>query len=368
MEERSRPPPPTAWLRLLHTRGINTRTLWTLLNHYPDPDHLLAAGPQELAHRMPNTGGLVNALEAARRTDVSADLEWLAAPDRHLLTRADPRFPPRLTEISDPPIALFVWGDACLLSRPQMAIVGSRNPTPYGREIAFELAHDLSARFAVTSGLAVGIDASAHAGALQAGGATLAVFGTGLGTVYPARHRVLAADIVARGGALVSEFPITTLPKRHHFPRRNRLISGLCVGTIVVEATMKSGSLITAYLAVDQNRDVFAVPGSIHSPLSAGCHHLIQQGAKLVCSVSDIVEDASPVEHGDPYYARGAPEQRLLDAMGFAPTTVDTLIRRTGLTAEQVSSMLLEMEVGGTISHCPGGDYIRLKRYKNAVE
>ena len=360
MDERSDLPPPTAWLQLLRCRSLDPRTLVTLLRHCPDPDRLLATAPSELSHQGPESRRVADALKTARHTDVSLDLEWLAGPDRHLVTLADPRYPPRLKEIPDPPVALFVRGDVRLASGPQMAIVGSRNPTPYGREIAFALARDLSARFAITSGLAIGIDATAHQGALHADGATLAVFGTGLDTIYPQRHHGLAADIVAQGGALVSEFPIATPPRRHHFPRRNRLISGLSVGTIVVEATLKSGSLITAYLAAEQNRDVFAVPGSIHSPLSAGCHHLIQQGAKLVRSLADIVEEAAPAaSFAAPARRADSPETRILAAMGFEATLPDTLIRRTGLTAEQVSSILLEMEVRGTISHCPGGGYIK---------
>ncbi len=351
------------WLRLMRS-GLNVRTLRTLLEQYPDTDHLLAATARDLEHHFPHARGVTRRLRAAQRADVSADLAWLAGAGRHLIHFHDPHYPPRLKEIADPPPALFVAGSPAALCHPQLALVGSRNPTPYGHEIAFRLAYDLSTQLVITSGLAVGIDADAHRGALRAGKSTVAVFGTGLDRVYPRRHRRLAADITARGGALVSEFPTTTPPRRHHFPRRNRLISGMSIGTLVVEATLKSGSLITAYQAVEQNREVYAVPGSVDSPLSAGCHHLIQQGAKLVGSAADILEDFEPAEGVEPRIATSALEQRLLDAMGFEAATVDVLALRTGLTAEQVSSMLLQMEVRGAISHCPGGGYLK---QKNAV-
>ncbi len=362
MDEPSDSPPPTPWLKLLRCQHLSPRILVELLQHYPDPARLLGTGPGELERLTPRARRVAAALHAVRGSDVSAELAWLAEPDHHLLTIADPRYPPQLKEIPDPPVALFVAGDACLLSAPQLAVVGSRNPTPYGRDVAFELARDLSGRFAITSGLAIGIDASAHRGALAGRGATLAVCGTGLDVVYPARHRSLATDIVAHGGALISEFPLATPPRRPHFPRRNRLLSGLSLGTIVVEATLNSGSLITADCAVEQNRDVFAVPGSIHSPLSAGCHHLIQQGAKLVRSSADIMDEAAPAAGPAPAPPGGdALEARILAAMGFAAVPPDLLVRRTGLTPGQVSSILLRMEVRGTISHCPGGGYIRVQ-------
>ncbi|MDX1655862.1 MAG: DNA-processing protein DprA, partial [Candidatus Competibacteraceae bacterium] len=273
-------------------------------------------------------------------------------------------------------------GDIQLLNWPQLAVVGSRNPTPAGRETAREFAAHLArGGLAITSGLARGVDAAAHRGALEAEGATVAVLGTGPDRVYPARNRDLAHAIAATGGALVSELPPGTAVAAEHFPRRNRLISGLSLGVLVVEAALKSGSLITARLAAEQGREVFAIPGSIHNPLARGCHNLIRQGAKLVETAADILEELGaqaglnpPVENpqADPAQGGSALQPQrdgaldedyryLLQCLGDGPVSVDALVERSTLTAEAVSSMLLILELQGFVAAAPGGLYARLK-------
>jgi DNA processing protein len=301
---------------------------------------------------------------------------WLSRPDTCLLTPADGGFPDLLREIPDPPAQLFVRGNPDTLSLPQLAIVGSRNATPGGAETAHSFAAHLAARgFCITSGLAEGIDAAAHRGALAAGGRTIAVCGTGPDIVYPRQHERLADEIVAGGGAIVSEFPPGTPVYRSNFPRRNRLISGLSVGTLVVEAGIRSGALGTARHAMEQGREVFAIPGSIHNPVARGCHRLIRQGAKLVETGGDIVEElaglleslrtdaavsggstteaAEDAAEIDPQYAL------LLTALGWDPVDVDTLVARSGLTTGEVSSMLLLLEMQGSVRALSGGRYQR---------
>jgi len=304
---------------------------------------------------------------------IEHDRQWLAQPNHHLMTFFDPDYPQLLKEIADPPLALFIVGDRALLSTPQLAIVGTRNPSSAGRENAQQFAHYLAtAGLTITSGLAVGIDAAAHQGALTSTGKTIAVCGTGLDLVYPAKHRQLAAQM-SQQGALVSEFPLGTQPNRFNFPQRNRIISGLSVGTLVVEAALRSGSLITAHAAIEQGREVFAIPGSIHNPLAKGCHQLIRQGAKLVETTDDILEDLgslikismtdikqqlekesrTPILEIDPEY------QQLLDLIGYETVSVDTLVVRSGLSIEVVASLLLMLELQSLISSQPGG-YIRI--------
>lgn len=302
----------------------------------------------------------------------------LAAIERHalrLLPATDPAYPPRLATLAGMPAVLWVRGCIESLVVPQLAVVGSRHPTAGGRRTAREFAfHFASAGLGITSGLALGIDAASHDGALLAGGRTIAVLGTGLDTTYPAENAPLAERIVASGsGALVSEFPPRTMPRRANFPQRNRLISALALGVLVVEAARQSGSLSTARWAGDQNREVFAVPGSIHSPLSKGCHELIRQGAKLVEKAEDVVSEfrhaltqqslarLSALARA-PCAGVGAmdnPAEILLDALGFEPTSVDALLASTGLSSESVASMLLILELEGRIDSLPGGRYIR---------
>lgn len=304
---------------------------------------------------------------------VDADLSWLAQDGNHLLQLGETGYPDLLSEIASPPPLLFVRGDVTLLGDPQLAMVGTRNPTPGGRETAHAFAAHLArCGLAITSGLALGIDAESHRGALAAGGRTIAVIGTGSDRIYPARHRQLAHEI-AESGAVVSEFPLGTRVLPCNFPRRNRLIAGLSVGTLVTEAAVGSGSLITARLAVDQGREVFAIPGSIHNPMSRGCHMLIRQGAKLVETADDVLEELAAVVRGL-LAANEAPESdpearpdgqplpehaRLLELMGYDPVSVDTLVERSRLTPAEVSSMLLIMELQGLVAATHGGFYLR---------
>jgi len=304
---------------------------------------------------------------------IERDLRWLDAPGRHLLTADDPRYPPQLAAIPDRPPALFVLGDPAALSRPQLAIVGSRSATAAGRETALEFAARLAAAgLVITSGLAIGIDAAAHRGALHARGITIAVCGTGLDRVYPCEHAALAVEIAANG-ALVSEFPTGTRPLAHNFPRRNRLLSGLARGVLVIEAAARSGSLITARLAGEQGRDVMAMPGSIHNALARGCHRLIKDGAALVETVEDVLETlglpvlATPANSGadrhDPVENPGgrldSGAEILLNALGFGPTDLDRLVERTGLAAQAVISKLQLLELEGRVESLAGGRYSR---------
>jgi DNA processing protein len=357
-----------AWLALLHAPGFGPARLSPLLARQPDPAAWFVTAPE----------GANEALRAyLRQPDWAAadrDLAWLEAdPARHLVPLDDPRYPAPLRASPDPPLALFVVGDPNLLAWPQLAVVGSRSATRGGIANAHEFARELAGRgLAITSGLALGIDAAAHRGALAAGGLTLAVAGTGPDRVYPARHRELAHAICAAGGALVTEFPLGTPARPGHFPRRNRIISALALGTLVVEATLRSGSLITARHALEQGREVFAIPGSIHNPMARGCHALIRDGAKLAESAADVLEelgallgDPPPQEPASQVVAAAAANDldpdhaSLLDAMGFDPVSVDTLVARTGQSPQAVASMLLLLELEGHVSSVAGGLFTR---------
>lgn len=360
-----------AWLALIRLPGIGAIRGRALLEIFGTPQRLLEA--DEHAWReagLPHTAREFLSSQSWVGT-IEPDLQWLQGTDRHLITLADSFYPPLLREIADPPLAVFVHGDPTQLSQPQIAIVGSRNPTPGGERTAQDFAAYLcGAGLTVTSGLAIGIDAAAHRGALRAGGRTLAVAGTGLDRVYPAQHGELAAAIIENGGALISEFPVGTPPRADHFPRRNRIISGLSLGTLVVEANPQSGSLITARLAAEQGREVFAIPGSIHNPLARGCHALIRQGAKLVETGQDILEELPSGAHMPSPQAvatatGSADEQNpdttsVLNSLGFEPITIDGVVARSGLTAERVSSMLVVLELQGKVVSGPGGVYSRM--------
>jgi DNA processing protein len=292
----------------------------------------------------------------------------LGQKNNTVLTLTDNDYPALLKEIPDPPPLLFVRGNPEILSLPQIAIVGSRNPSTLGLETAAAFAKTLSQHgFVITSGLALGIDAASHQGALNAKGYTIAVAGTGLDRVYPARNKDLATEIV-NTGAMVSEFPPGTLAKANHFPRRNRIISGLCQGLLVVEAAKQSGSLITARMALEQNREVFAIPGSIHNPLARGCNALIREGAKLVETTQDILEEFSQYIQQDERInttnlqtTLDLEQQTLLNRIMFSPTTIDKLVEDTGLSVEIISSMLLILELQGFVEANAGGSYTRLK-------
>ena len=307
-----------------------------------------------------------------RRLD--ADRAWLESSGCRVVPHGDKAYPPMLAETDDAPVVLFVRGAGDFLGWPQVAVVGSRNPSPAGVEHAAIFSGALARLgFAVTSGLAEGIDAASHVAALDAGGTTIAVAGNGLDKVYPVRNARLAKRIEAQG-AIVSEFPPGVPPRAANFPRRNRLISGLSLGVVVVEAALRSGSLITARLAAEQGREVFAIPGSIDNPMSRGCHRLISDGAKLVESVSDVVGElgvmlqtneaclgSTSVTHMDSAQNKNASieEKTILSALGGDPASVDKLVERTGLTAEKVSSILLALEIDGCVASAPGGLYSR---------
>ncbi len=294
---------------------------------------------------------------------------WLDAPDRHLVEADSPDMPELLRQITDPPTLLYVVGKKDALLQPALAIVGSRNPTRGGIENAYEFSRHLAGcGFCIVSGLAQGIDSAAHRGALDAGGQTVAFLGHGIDRVYPAENRDLAQRIAAQG-ALCSEYPLGSPPRREHFPRRNRLISGLSLGTVVVEAARRSGSLISARLAAEQGREIFAIPGSIHNPLSRGCHQLIKQGAKLVESAEDIISELGPLfEHfvksaNAPAIAteysieRDSDYESLLAVLSYDPASADQLALHSGLTIDQVSSMLLILELEGKVQMQAGGRY-----------
>jgi len=287
--------------------------------------------------------------------------DWLARPDHTLVTLADAHYPPRLRHIPDPPPLLYVAGDAALLAHPALAVVGSRSPTPRGAADARAFSRALSeCGLCIVSGMAVGIDAAAHVGALEGGARSIAVVGTGVDRVYPRGNAELARALSARG-ALVSELPLGTPPLRANFPRRNRIISGMSLGCLVVEAAMHSGSLITAKQAADQGREVFALPGSIHSPLAKGCHWLIKQGAKLVENAADVLEelgmDAPLADAHSPAPRMDTREAQVLEALGSESLSVDALCERTGLTADVASAMLLALELDGHVARLPGGFY-----------
>jgi DNA processing protein len=361
----------SAWLKLARVPGIDAGSASSLIAHFGGPAAFLAATAADLAAAGVSPEGQL----ALKRPDdsIERDLRWLEPPGRTLVTADDPRYPPQLLSIAGAPSAFFVLGDPAVLSLPQLAIVGSRAATAAGRETAFEFAERLTAAgLAITSGLATGIDAAAHRGAIAAGGPTIAVCGTGLDQVYPVEHIALAAGITAQG-ALVSEFPSGTPPIASNFPRRNRLMSGLARGVLVIEAAARSGSLITARLAGEQGRDVMAVPGSIHSALARGCHRLIKDGAALVETPDDVLAALglsvlaracesganSPDENRNFRSGLDSAEEMLLNALGFEPTALDKLVERTGLPAHAVASMLQVLELEGRIESLAGGRYSR---------
>jgi len=357
------------WLVLAQAPGVGPRTIAQLVQRFGSPCEVLAAGRSALL----DAGVSADAIAAFRSPDqaaIDAALDWCEREQAAILTPDDPRYPPLLAELDAPPPFLFVRGDTEVLLEPQIAVVGSRNPTQGGIATSGEFARYLAGLgITITSGLAIGIDGAAHLGALEAG-RTIAVLGTGPDRTYPATHRDLARRI-ADNGALVTEFLPGTGPHAKHFPRRNRVISGLSLGTLVVEAAPNSGSLITARYAAEQGREVFAIPGSIHNPLARGCHALIRQGAKLVDSADQILEELSaqlgrftaapPAGSGDPKPAGAtsldAEYRQLLDCMGYDPLAPDELIARCGLSAQAVSSMLLLLELQGYVSSHPGGRY-----------
>lgn len=400
-----------AWLALTSVRALKPATLRALLAAFSDVRALLALPFEALAAAAGNA--VAQAVAQAARTDVQAQLErtleWCAMPGHTLVALDDPAYPSALLTMHDPPPLLYVSGRLEWLHAPGVAIVGSRNATPQGVADAGRFARELArSGLAVVSGLALGVDAAAHRGALDTTGATVAVVGTGADVVYPAQHRVLAQEIAARG-AIVSEWPLATPAKPAHFPQRNRLIAGLTKGVLVVEAALRSGSLITARLSNEMGRDVFAIPGSIHSPVSRGCHQLIKDGAMLVETPGDIllglglgqgspaaaennphIRDRQTEPRRVPPLSRSKPSghrearpppatslalfetpsrapagdlspdsRRLLEALGHAPAALEILAARTDMDSAALQGALLELELRGCLKVLPGGRYVR---------
>ena len=364
-----------SWLRLALTPGVGNDTARKLMAAFGPPSSLFSTSRAAL--RDFAGAGLATALvhePPELAAQLKATLDWLEqAPSdgpRHVLHLADASYPPALLETADPPLMLYVLGRIRLPWPAAIAIVGSRNPTPQGQLNARQFGRSLAqAGLTVVSGLALGIDGAAHEGALEGGApdqlATIAVVGTGLDSVYPRQHEALATRIAQRG-LIVSEYPLGTAPLSANFPRRNRIISGLSEGTLVVEAAVRSGSLITARMAIEQGKDVFAIPGSIHSTQSRGCHELLRQGAKLVESAQDVLEELRPgiANAALSATAPATPEVpggpgRLLKALGYDPVSLDALVARTGASTAELQAQLLELELDGHVSRLPGGLFQR---------
>lgn len=345
------------WLALWRAPKIGPRQFAVLLQNFPEIDTLFTQPHAQLKKFNLSLDTLLY-LKKPDWQEVDNDCAWSQQPNHSILSWQDALYPPLLKEISNSPPLLFVKGDPHLLSKPQLAIVGSRSPTPTGQEIAKQFAKELSlVGLVITSGLALGIDGASHQGALIGSGKTIAVMATGMDTLYPKEHENLATQITQKGGTIVSEFPLGVSVQAKHFPRRNRIVSGLSAGTLVVEASIRSGSLITAHLANEQGREIFAIPGSIYNPNARGCHQLIQEGAKLITTTQDIIEELGPLLA----LTEEAPQEDPIDLLryiGHEITTVDDLVRRSRLTAADISSILLKLELRGIIKAIPGG-YVR---------
>ncbi len=357
-----------SWLQLTLTPGLGAATIRQLLSRFGLPENVLGAQRAELSRFAgPEALQALDSDPVARA--VERALTWLEQPGNGIVTLADAGYPRLLLEIADPPALLYCRGRIELLNHPSLAVVGSRNATAQGAGNAERFARNFSeAGLTIVSGLAQGIDAAAHRGGLSGEGSTVAVLGTGVDVVYPPANAALAADIAVRG-LLVSELALGTKAFGHNFPRRNRLISGLAQGCLIIEAALASGSLITARAAAEQGREVFALPGSIHSPLAKGCHALIKAGAKLVESADDVLSElaafrrtgfASTRGPADISPSKGAADEPLLACMGFDPVDVDFLCARAGLPAERISAELLRLELAGRVATLPGGLYQRL--------
>ncbi|MQY51782.1 DNA-processing protein DprA [Rhodocyclus gracilis] len=367
-----------AWLRLTLANGVGSVTQRRLLTAF-------GPAPEIFDNERSAIAAVIGSRASEKLFDpeldrrIDATLEWHAKDkDRHLVVLGDDDYPTSLLDIADPPTLLYVRGERSALTHAALAIVGSRNATPAGISNAESFAGALArAGLSIVSGLALGIDGAAHRGALSAGGHTVALIGTGIDRIYPARHHQLALDIAAHG-AVVSEYPLGTPPLAANFPRRNRLIAGMSRGVLVVEAAVESGSLITARLAAEQGRDVFAIPGSIHSPQARGCHRLLREGAKLIETAEDVLEelrwsglpsinrsaapDTTDSTAGQTCADSETPDkaQRLLAALGHDPCALDELALRSGLTAGPLSLILLQLELDGRVASLPGGRYQRL--------
>jgi DNA processing protein len=364
-----------AWMALSRAPGIDVPVLSKAFESFGNAQALI-----EASDRARRDAGLTDRaceyLATASAAPSSLERAWLDDTNHHVVPFNDARYPALLRTSEHCPAVLYVVGNVDALNEPQLSIVGSRNPSAAGRDTAFEFAESLaSSGLGITSGLALGIDSAAHRGALMAQGVTLAVLGSGVDVIYPRRNRPLSEEIRLRG-VLISEFPLRTPPRRENFPQRNRIIAALSLGTLVVEAARRSGSLITARLAGEHNRELFAVPGSIRNPLSRGCHELIRQGAKLTETVADILSelnfsafferreralDGLSPPSGPPA-GMDKEHKILLDALGFDPADLDVLVVRTGFKPETVSSMMLILELEGHVQAAPGGRYSRVVR------
>ena len=359
------------WISLSSVYGIGSQTFCQLLSAFGTPANIFAASYKELtAVVSEKIASEIQAVADADENTLADSLHWLSQDNNHLVTLADIHYPKALLEIADPPPFLYAKGNLNLLNQASIAIVGSRNASVQGEKNAEAFAQVLCENgLCIVSGLALGIDGAAHRGALKANGATIAVVGTGLDIVYPAKHRDLAHQIVERG-LIISEFALGTPSKPQNFPKRNRIISGLSLGCLVVEANLQSGSQITARLAAEQGREVFAIPGSIHSPMSKGCHQLIKQGAKLVDSIEDILSelriettlpafDITPVTDKN-HKNSATPKSALLTLMGFDAISLENLVHLSGLTVNEVSSMLMILELEGSVASLAGGKYQKI--------
>ena len=352
-----------AWLRLTLAPGIGGETQRKLLQAFGSPAAIFAAPRSALGSAI-SPAALESLLNHDSTDAVATACEWAAQTGNAILTLADADYPQSLLESPDPPVLLYLKGRRELLNRPMLAIVGSRNATAQGERDAEAFARNLGdAGLTIVSGLALGIDAAAHRGALQSAASTVAIIGTGADRLYPARNSALAREIAERG-AILSEYPLGTPALAANFPRRNRIISGLAQGCLVVEAAPRSGSLITARLAAEAGREVFAIPGSIHSPMARGCHQLIRQGAKLVETAADILEElrwgstpSRKVDADTTATKTSADEEQVLTAMEQTPCTLETLAERSGLTPAALLAILLPMELAGRIAQLPGGLY-----------
>lgn len=365
------------WIRLAQAEGVGPDTARKLLAAFGLPENIFSASFSSLRDIVPErvARALLGPLSGQSEALIRHTQAWADQSGNRVFTLADPDYPPALLNIPDPPLLLYAKGRHELLANPSVAIVGSRNATAQGILNAERFAESLGqAGLTIISGMALGIDAAAHEGGLRTAsdnrrGSTIAVIGTGADIVYPARNRTLAHRI-AEHGCIISEYPLGMPAIASNFPRRNRIISGLAKGVLVVEAAAQSGSLITARMALDQGRDVFAIPGSIHSPLSKGCHLLIKQGAKLVECAGDILEELSPgstagsaeMAIGAGLHARqlAGSDQGVLDAMGFDPVDLNTLAERTGLDIADLNAEMLNLELAGWIEMLPGGNCRRL--------
>lgn len=358
-------------------------TYWRLLDEFPTLNTALEAPLDVLNEVLPKAACdiLMDYRDRGENSpimrQVRKDLAWIGENNVQLLDTHSEYYPKLLREIKRAPPLLYCLGDPTVLSLPQIAVIGSRNPTAGGRDNAKNFAQDLSAKgVTITSGLALGVDAAAHEGALANSGKTVAVLGTGVDQIYPLRHKHLGREIIEHGGCIISEFPLGTPPQASNFPQRNRIISGLSFGVLVVEAAIKSGSLITARYAIQQDREVFAIPGSIHNPLSRGCHSLIKDGAKLVESAQDIIEEIQGflslkweesslsalqnLQNSDEL-VESEDEDKILAHLGYDPVTLDTLVKRTGLGIGELMANLLTMELKGLVGNV-GNGYTRSSR------